>query len=187
MPVVHIRSNDGTLQDVLAIPVGEAGGASQEELEEALAELAEQKAITRSIVDGTIVEFVDYEITEIGGDALRSRTKLEKVVVPNVYSLRASCFSACTSLKRAEFGNLTTFRGIAETSFKSCSSLEALIIRGQTRCVLQSTNAFTDSGIAAGTGYVYVPDNLVESYKTATNWVTYASQIKPISELPEEG
>lgn len=29
---------------------------------------------------------------------------------------------------------------------------------------------------------IYVPDDLVESYKTATNWVTYADKIKPMSE-----
>ena len=35
-------------------------------------------------------------------------------------------------------------------------------------------------------GYIYVPDALVDSYKKATNWVTYADQIKPLSELPTE-
>ena len=29
---------------------------------------------------------------------------------------------------------------------------------------------------------IYVPDDLVDSYKTATNWVTYADKIKPMSE-----
>ena len=35
-------------------------------------------------------------------------------------------------------------------------------------------------------GYIYVPDDLVESYKTTTGWSTYASQIKPLSEYVEE-
>ena len=34
-----------------------------------------------------------------------------------------------------------------------------------------------------GTDYIYVPDNLVDGFKIATNWSTYATQIKPISEL----
>ena len=45
---------------------------------------------------------------------------------------------------------------------------------------------FYNTAIENGTGYIYVPDSLVDSYKTATNWSTYASQIKPISELPQE-
>lgn len=47
----------------------------------------------------------------------------------------------------------------------------------------KGTNAFTGTKIASGTGYVYVPDELVEEYKVATNWSTFANQIKPLSEL----
>ncbi len=48
---------------------------------------------------------------------------------------------------------------------------------------LSNSNAFANTPIAQGTGYIYVPDNLVASFKTATNWSTYASQIKGVSEL----
>lgn len=34
---------------------------------------------------------------------------------------------------------------------------------------------------------IYVPDESVETYKTATNWSSYASKIKPISEYIESG
>ena len=50
-------------------------------------------------------------------------------------------------------------------------------------CTLANTNAFTNTPIESGTGYIYVLDELVDSYKSATNWSTYAEQIKPISEL----
>ena len=33
--------------------------------------------------------------------------------------------------------------------------------------------------------YFYVPDDLVEDYKAATNWSAYADQIKPVSELSD--
>jgi len=32
---------------------------------------------------------------------------------------------------------------------------------------------------------IYVPDDAVDTYKTATNWSAYASRIKPISEKTE--
>jgi hypothetical protein len=35
-------------------------------------------------------------------------------------------------------------------------------------------------------GSIYVPDEYVETYKTATNWVTYADRITGISNLPAE-
>ena len=47
------------------------------------------------------------------------------------------------------------------------------------------TNAFGNTPIGKGAGHVYVPDELVDAYKTATNWVAFADQIKPISELEE--
>lgn len=35
-------------------------------------------------------------------------------------------------------------------------------------------------------GYIYVPDILLEQYKTATNWSTFADRFKPLSEYVEE-
>ena len=49
-------------------------------------------------------------------------------------------------------------------------------------CTL-SSNVFANSSVASGTGFIYVPDDLVNSYKAHTNWSAYASQIKPLSEL----
>lgn len=46
-----------------------------------------------------------------------------------------------------------------------------------------NSNDLTGTTIAKGTGYVYVPDDMVDTYKSATNWSTYASQIKGMSEL----
>lgn len=44
-------------------------------------------------------------------------------------------------------------------------------------------NASVFSGTSISKGGIYVPDNLVDSFKSATNWSTYADDIKPISEL----
>lgn len=43
------------------------------------------------------------------------------------------------------------------------------------------TNVFGGSRLSKGG--IYVPDDLVESFKSATNWSSKADQIKPISEL----
>ena len=52
-------------------------------------------------------------------------------------------------------------------------------------CKLASVNAFSDTPIANGTGFVYVPLSLIEDYKTATNWATYAAQFRAIEDYPE--
>lgn len=42
----------------------------------------------------------------------------------------------------------------------------------------------TPIGITNGNGYIYVPDNLVNSYKTAEHWGTYSDKIRGLSEYP---
>lgn len=136
------------------------------------AELAEQKAITHSIIGRTIVELVDNDITVIGKNA----------------------FTSSASLKKVDFASVTH---IGSAAFSYCYQLTTVILRNPTVCTLYNTNAFTSCHHFSGNkqsqynpdglkdGYIYVPDELVESYKTATNWATFADQIKPISELEE--
>lgn len=66
----------------------------------------------------------------------------------------------------------------------SFPKIKTLVLRASDVCSLGSTNTLKNSSIANGEGYIYVPDNLVNSYKTATNWSTYTDQIKSLNELP---
>lgn len=96
-------------------------------------------------------------------------------------------FSTCSSLTRLDLSNFdTTNVTNMNNMFYNCSNLTALIINNPKLFELKSSNCFSSSAIANGTGYVYVPDDMVDTYKAATNWSVYADQIKPISELPEE-
>ena len=67
-----------------------------------------------------------------------------------------------------------------------CLALEALVIDSPSVFRITGVNAIANSSIQRGTGFVYVPDSLVNEYKSATNWTTVANQIKPLSELPQE-
>ena len=49
-------------------------------------------------------------------------------------------------------------------------------------CNLKSTGALLNTPIAQGTGYIYVPKNLMEQYKVATNWTLYATQFRAIED-----
>lgn len=70
--------------------------------------------------------------------------------------------------------------------FEGCHNLKTIIINNPTLFKLQYNTPFNNTPIINGTGFVYVPDDLVSSYKSAANWKNFASAIKPISELPEE-
>ena len=105
-----------------------------------------------------------------------------KEIPKGITNLNGGEFRGCTSI--TEMTCLGVIGQIGTYVFNGCSNLEKLVIPNNTTVpTLQGTNAFTGTKIASGTGYIYVPDDLVESFKTATNWSTYADQIKGMSEL----
>lgn len=63
-----------------------------------------------------------------------------------------------------------------------CTYLENVVIKNSNSVITASTAIFKSSNVESGTAFIYVPDALVDGYKAATNWSTYASQIKPLSE-----
>lgn len=116
-------------------------------------------------------------------------TKLKSAYMPSVELLGLGACGVCINMRRFEFQSV---KSIGTSAFLDCRRLTTLII-GTANCVLESTNAFSQTPIDGHTdytngekGYIYVPDEAVETYKAATNWSTYASQIKGISELPQE-
>lgn len=120
------------------------------------------------------------KLTSIGSYGLQSCSKLQNVNMPELKAVPLAGFYNASALKYIDLPKVTNIQG---SGFINCSALEALVLRSTTMCTLGSTNAFNGSAIADGTGFVYVPDELVEDYKAATNWSTFADQIKPISEL----
>ena len=53
--------------------------------------------------------------------------------------------------------------------------------------MLSNTSAFNSTPITFGTGYIYAPRALVDSYKAATNWSTYADQICALEDYTVDG
>lgn len=114
-------------------------------------------------------------------NAFQSCGNLEECIVPSATEVQAYCFNGCTSLTKF-YAPLII---IGSNAF-SASGLESLVIQTVSVCNLQNSSAFNNTPIQNGTGYIYVPDDLVDQYKVATNWATYASQIKGLSEIPAE-
>lgn len=131
-------------------------------------------------IEGTVTRVVRSDLTKIGKYGLENRDQLEYVNLPNVTVLEENAFYNCTALKVADFGSLTD---AWHACFGACTSLEALIIRMNAVC---GTGQYGNPLPNSWAGYLYVPDELVESYKSAYIWSNYESQIKGLSEIPEE-
>ena len=74
---------------------------------------------------------------------------------------------------------------IAQKTFSACNDFETLILATPTLVTLANVNAFDSTLIKSGTGYIYVPKALIEDYKVATNWITFAEQFRAIEDYPE--
>ena len=116
----------------------------------------------------TLDELINRSITRINNS---------RVTSIGLHALRS-----CANLTTAVFSEATSISGSA---FFECANLTTIVLSVNSVVSLSSTTTFNSTPIARGTGYIYVPDDLVESYKTATNWTVYAEQIKGLSQLPE--
>ena len=121
-------------------------------------------------------------LTTPGTYAFRDCTALKELELPKV---SVFTYGICQNAKNLVLVDTSSVTKIDNAAFLDCISLVTLILRYNKVATLSATRAFQNTPIASGTGYIYVPDNLVEQYKVATNWSTYASQIKPLSELGE--
>ena len=121
------------------------------------------------------VEFPN--LITIDNNLFESCTNLTSIFVPNLTSIGYYSFRNCSLLNNLVFPNITS---IMNGAFQNCTSLTSLTIYTNSVCTLNNVDAFNDTPIASGTGYIYVPAELVDSYKAATNWSTYASQIVAI-------
>lgn len=122
-------------------------------------------------------------VTSTGSYAFYQCSGLVTVKLPKLTSVSTQTFYGCTKLKHADCGNLGS---ITAQTFNACSELTELILRKTgSICTLANVNGVNHSPIGKGTGYVYVPSALIDSYKTATNWSTFAAQFRAIEDYPE--
>ena len=117
-------------------------------------------AQANAIVDGSITEFTSGSLETI----------------------REYGFANCAALTKVDCAKVNVIRGHA---FDSCAALTSLILRKtDAPCTLGDANAFAGTPIAAGTGYVYVPAALVNSYKAAAGWSSFGTQIRAAEDYP---
>ena len=119
-------------------------------------------------------------------------TNLESIDVSSfdtsVVNRMDGMFLGCTKLEEIDISSFTTTSRLNKSlgtsgMFNNCTKLKKIIINNPNLFIMTGTDMLRNTPIANGTGYVYVPDNMVETYKAANNWSTYANQIKGISEM----
>ena len=163
------------------------------------------KSIGRYAFDScsSLTEVSFPKATDIGSNAFSNCSSLTSVDIPNATSIGSNAFSSCSKFTSVSFPVATIISnsafngcsGLTEVSFpvatsigsgafSKCSSLTTIYVgtESDTVCTLSHTNAFD---YCTNLTNIYVPYSLVDSYKSATNWSSYASKIKAIEQPVE--
>lgn len=148
-----------------------------------------------AFIEGSITELTS-NATSVRLNAFKNCTELTTVNIPMATIIDGDAFSDCYILTTVDTSSVTSLKA---RSFRSCFLLKALILRSNTLCSLENTNVFTYCYHILGTGnstynpngdkdgYIYVPKALIEDYKVATNWVTFASQFRALEDYTVDG
>lgn len=127
----------------------------------------------------------------VADSCFRNCDKLENVNIPKVEKARYSMFYNCISITKIDLPSVVS---IGDTwnnyVFYGCKNLTAVILRSTTMVTALGDNnqqMFYDTPIANGTGYIYVPAALIDTYKADTVWSAYASQFRALEDYTIDG
>lgn len=122
-------------------------------------------------------------LIDIGAYAFYGNNAISISKIPvGVTTINEGVFQRCFSLKDITFlGNISKINNYA---FYFCSKLSKLVFPSNSVVpILQGTNVLKNTSSEL---IIYIPDALYDTWIAATNWATYASKIKKISEMPTE-
>ena len=118
----------------------------------------------------TSISTIDYPVP-----AFNVCTGLTSIIIPNsVTTIGNNAFNGCSGLTSITIPNSVT--SIGDSAFNNCSGLASVTVEATTPPTLGS-GAF--NGTASGRK-IYVPSASVNTYKAASGWSSYASDIEAI-------
>ena len=134
-------------------------------------------------LDGLIVDVPNLTTLGNGAFAQTNIVRVENVGSITVVGTSTGnhefngIFRACKELEFVRLPSTVTYLGVS--TFYKCSALKEIVCEATTPPTLYATQVFEGTHTELA---IYVPDEAVDTYKTATNWSQFASRIKPLSE-----
>lgn len=122
-------------------------------------------------VDLPVLENVNY-------GAFTACRSLTSVSIPMATTIGSFAFQSCSSLTSISLPMVTS---IDLSGFQGCSRLASVYLLASSVCKLGASVFITTplyrSSYLGYYGSIYVPSSLVDTYKSSTNWATYADRI----------
>ena len=176
---------DGAYEMITAVPL--TGASSIASIFEKLV------SKTRNYITRTMQVAESNTVTSIGNGAFFNCSSLTSASFPVATSIDSSAFYACTALTSVDLPAVTSIgdfafyfcvaltsidlpvvTSIGDEAFYYCMALTTMYIgtESNTVCTLGV------DAIPSSVTDIYVPEALVDSYKTANNWSSFADKIK---------
>ena len=164
--------------------------------------IIEDEVALQGMINETLVDYKNDQITSIPKRGFYKYTPLKSIKATFVTNIDGNhTFAHCQSLISACFPNLKTLTafntftqcpqltivdfGVVESIgswvFNGTTKPETLIFRNKTVTTLGGIGGFSCSK------RILVPRSLIEDYKVATNWVTYASLFEALEDYTLDG
>lgn len=134
-----------------------------------------------------ILEMHCPSLQKLGFAALQSCKALTEICMPSLVFINGQSLRACDALAYVDVGSLSSNSYLYALTFYDCTSLTSLVMRVSKMINLENVNVFTNTPIANGTGYIYIPLSLIASFQTATNWSTFANQFRALEDYTVDG
>ena len=152
------------------------------------------QATVDGLINHTLTSLEEDGVTILGNYALYKNTALTSVNLPNVITLGTYSLNGCTGLTSIELPKVNTINTYAlaantnleivnlsgtekkiinANAFNGDTKLTHLLVNSSTMSTLSATSAFTDTKINRKLGAIYVPTDLIATYKSGTNWSNY--------------
>ena len=157
--------------------------------------------VTRSMFEGcsALATVQIQQATTMDINAFKGCSALMDIYAPNMTLLKEAALAGCISLRRVYFPSVTEFGGMNVVGFAAAekcillfpkmkklsnyfgqgsSKNVYLVFPEKSLVTLPTTNIYGECS-------VYVPADMVDTYKSATNWSANASRIKAIEDDPD--
>ena len=132
---------------------------------------------------GTMTDYESSTATTVGSYAFYQRDLLQNITT-TAYNIETYSFGGCSNVQTIDFTNPIEVITIRPYAFRGSTKLKNVFIRSNKVSNLLNVNSFDNGVFNTGDACIYVPSELINNYKTATNWSQFANRIFPISNYP---
>lgn len=135
------------------------------------AQYRDARSVTVKYLMNVLDKYETTSNTTLAANAFYNMTSLTEVSGP-LTTFTSGCFYGCSNLTKVDITGTSPIT-LNTTGLNSLAKLDALVIRSTSMSSNSSTNNLSGTKIAAGAGAVYVPSNLVATYKADSVWSNY--------------